>query len=114
MLLAVLAGVSSVSAKRGAPEPVPPVVYKGVTYSAPNNNGMINYVLASDATGRELFRIKVFDMTIDPKLEEDVQWIFITNLKLSGSALLVKDGRGRCYAIDLDTKVSKRKFQCMF
>jgi len=75
---------------------------------------MINYVLASDSTGKELFRIKVFDTPIDPKLEEDVQWVFITDLKLSGSALLVEDEKGRCYSINLDTKVSKRKFLCTF
>jgi hypothetical protein len=102
------------AAKRGAPDTVPPVLFKGVTYSAPNKNGMINYVLASDLSGKELFRIKVFDMPIDPKLEEDAQWIFITHLELSGDSLLVKDEKGRCFAINLTTRAVKRKYWCLF
>ncbi|HVN18293.1 MAG TPA: hypothetical protein VMU05_05950 [Dongiaceae bacterium] len=97
------------SAKRAAPKPVAPVVHKGVTYSAPNDNGKAAYVVASDSAGKELFRIKVFDVRIDPKLEEDVQWIFITELKLRGDSLLVLDEAGRCSVIDLAThKVKKR------
>jgi len=114
LLLVVLLSVDSASAKRAAPKPVPPVVYKGITYSAPNNFGMINYVLASDSAGKELFRIKVFEMPIDPKLEEDVQWVFITDLVLKGDSLQVKDEKGRCYVINLDTKAVKRKYWCLF
>ena len=97
LLFSLCLSADSASAKRSTPKPVPPVIYKGITYSAPNNNGMFNYVLASDSTGRELFRIKVFDMPIDANLEEDVQWVFITALRLSGGSLLVKDEKGRCY-----------------
>jgi hypothetical protein len=75
---------------------------------------VINYVLASDSAGRELFRIKVFDMPIDANLEEDVQWVFITALRLSGGSLLVKDEKGRCYVVNLDNKSVKRKYSCMF
>jgi hypothetical protein len=114
LLIALLLSVNSAFAKRGAPKPVPPVKYKGITYSAPNNYGMINYVLASDSTGKELFRIKVFEMPIDTRLEEDVQWVFITDLTLTGSLLQVKDEKGRCYVINLDTKAVKRKYWCLF
>ena len=101
--------VDSASAKRRDPKPVAPVVYHGISYSAPNNNGRIAYVLASDSTGKELFRIKVFDTPTDPKLEEDVQWVFITDLRLSGHLLLVKDEKGRCYIVNLDTRAVKPK-----
>jgi hypothetical protein len=111
VLLAVLfACVDSASAKRAAPKPVSPVVYKGITYSAPNQSGSTSYVIASNATGKEQFRIKVFDTPIDPKMEEDVQWVFITELKLSGDSLLVKDEKGRCYLINLDTRIVKRSY----
>ena len=110
----LLLSVDSAAAKVAAPKPVPPVVYGGVTYSAPNHAGTTNYVYASDSTGKELFRIKVFDVPIDPKLEEDVQWVFITDLKLMGGSLQVKDDKGRCYLINLDTKKVKRKYWCMF
>jgi len=114
LLAALLGSADSASAKRGAPDPVAPVFYKGVTYSAPNNSGMINYVLASDSSGKELFRIKVFDMPIDPRLEEDAQWVFVTHLELSGDFLLVKDEKGRCFAISLTTRAVKRKYWCLF
>ena len=114
LLLAFLLSVDSASGKRAAPKPVPPVSYKGITYSAPNRAGTTNYVYASDSTGKDLFRIKVFDMPIDPNLEEDVQWVFITDLRLSGGSLQVKDEKRRCYLINLDTKAVKRKYWCLF
>jgi hypothetical protein len=110
LVLLLLLGVDSVSAKRASPKPVAPVTYKGITYSAPNDGRTINYVFASDTAGKETFRIKVFDMPIDPRLEEDVQWIAITELELSGNELFVKDEKGRCFAIDLDTRRVKRKY----
>lgn len=74
----------------------------------------MNYVLASDSAGKEIFRIKIFDVPIDPKMEEDVQWIFITDLKLSGNALLVRDEKDRCFAVDLTTRAVKKKYLCSF
>jgi hypothetical protein len=114
LVLSLLLSVELALAKRDSPKPVPPVVYKSVTYSAPNHAGTSNYVYASDSAGKELFRIKVFDMPIDPNLEEDVQWVFITGLTLTGSSLQVKDEKGRCYVINLDTKAVKRKYWCLF
>ena len=108
LLVVVFACVDSASAKRAAPKPVSPVVYQGVTYSAPNDNGRVGYILASDAAGKVLFQIKVFETEIHPKLEEDVQWIFIRELKLTGSSLVVKDEKSRCYSVDLETKAVKQ------
>jgi hypothetical protein len=115
VLLAVLfACADSASAKRAAPKPVSAVAYKGITYSALNQGGRANYVIASDSTGKEQFRIKVFDTPIDPKLEEDVQWVFINELKVSGDFLLVKDEKGRCFAINLTTRGVNREYRCLF
>jgi hypothetical protein len=95
-------------AKRLAPKPVPPVVYRGTTYSVPNDNGRVGYVVASDSVGKSLFQIKIFETEVDPKLEEDVQWVFITELKLTGSSLIVKDEKSRCYTVDLETKTVRQ------
>lgn len=114
VLAALFGSTESAFAKRASPKPVPPVVYKGITYSAPNPGGSENYVIASDSTGTEQFRIKVFDTPIDPRMEEDVQWVFITELKLSGDFLLVEDEKGRCFAINLTTRGVKRKYWCLF
>ena len=98
--------------KRAAPEPVAPVTYEGIKYSAPNDDGRIGYVQASDSLGKHLFRIKVFQTKINPNLEEDVQWVFISGLRLVGNSLWVKDERSRCYSINLGTKAVEKKPEC--
>jgi hypothetical protein len=107
VLMALAISVPRSWAKRLAPKPVPPVVYRGTTYSVPNDNGRIGYIVASDSAGRNLFQIKIFETKIDPNLEEDVQWIFITELKLAGSRLIVTDEKSRCYTVELETNTVK-------
>ena len=86
---------------------------KWVKYSAPNDNGRIGYVVASDVrSGATLWDIKVFEVQIDPKLEEDVQWVFIADLKLDGNTLRVKDEKSRCYNLNLSTKTVEKRILC--
>ena len=110
LAIALLAG--PLFAKRAAPEPVAPVSYRAIKYSAPNDDGRIGYVQASDSVGKRLFRINVFETKIDLSLEEDVQWIFITGLKVVGNSLWVRDEKSRCYSINLDTKAVEKKTGC--
>lgn len=82
-------------------------------YSVPNDNGRIGHVVASDdRSGKTLWDINIFEVQIDPKLEEDVQWVFITDLKLVGNVLRIKDEKSRCYKLDLTTKKVKRQVFC--
>jgi hypothetical protein len=98
-------------AKRMRPKPVSPVVAGGIRFSA-DGDGRSQFVVAEDmATGKELWKVKVFHNRIKPWLEEDVQWVFITNLKLVNNSILVRDERSRCYAIDLRKKHVKKQ-QC--
>ena len=110
----VLISAVTLFCKRGAPRPVTPVTHNGVVYSAPNSNGKNAAVVASDAeTGRKLWQVTIFETKIDPKLEEDVQWIFITEMRLSGDSLLIKDEHSRCWRLELPTrKVSRRYIAC--
>jgi hypothetical protein len=110
-VLAIVLLAGPLFAKRAAPEPVAPVS-GGMNYLAPNDDGRIGYVQASDSAGKHLFRIKVFETKIDPSLEEDVQWVFIARLKVVGNSLWVKDEKSRCYSIDLDTKAVEKKTSC--
>lgn len=92
------------AAKRVPPKPVSPVTSGGVRYSA-EGDGRDQYVVAVDATsGNELWKVKVFHNRVKFWVEEDVQWVFITNLKLAYKLLLVRDERSRCYAVDLTKK----------
>jgi hypothetical protein len=91
------------AAKRVPPKPVASVVADGVRYSA-EGDGREQYVVATDtSTGRELWRAEVFHTHIKSWVEEDVQWVFITNLRLMDNSLFVRDEKARCYSVDLKT-----------
>jgi hypothetical protein len=81
----------SAQAIRVPPKPVTPVISGGIRYSA-EGNGRDQYVVAADASsGNVLWRVKVFHTHINFPVEEDVQWVFITDLKIVGNSLLVRD-----------------------
>ena len=87
--------------KRVAPKPVAPVVSNGIKYSA-RGDGRDQYVVATAAsTGSELWKAKVFHTRIKFWTEEDVQWIFITDLKIVNHSLFVRDENARCYSVEI-------------
>ena len=91
------------AAKIAPPKPVVPVEANGVRYSA-DRDGRDQYAVATDiATGKQLWKVKVFHTHIKFWIEEDVQWVFITDLKLMDSALFVRNGKARCYAVDINS-----------
>jgi len=101
----------AVVAKRMPPKPVAPVIANGIKYYA-GGDGRDQYVVAADASsGKVVWKVKVFHNHIKSPMEEDVHWVFITNLKLVENALLVRDERSRCYSVDLKGKHVK-KHQC--
>jgi outer membrane protein assembly factor BamB len=107
LILAVLAPMG-LWAKRVPPKPVSPVVYAGVTYSVAGD-GREGYVVAIEtSTGKELWKVKVFTVHIKGWTEEDVQWVFITDLSLDSNALLIRDEKSRCYRLDLEKKRVKK------
>jgi len=90
------------------PKPVKPVSANGITYWA-DADGRKGYVVATEtSTDKELWRVKVFKVHIKFWMEEDVQWVYITDLRISGHILLVRDERARCYGVDLRKKGVKR------
>jgi hypothetical protein len=102
---------ASAPGKRVPPKPVSPVISNGIRYSA-EGDGRDQYVVAADASsGHVLWRVKVFHNHIKFWIEEDVQWVFITDLKLIDNSLLVRDERPQCYSIDLMRK-NVKKLQC--
>ena len=110
LLLAAVISLAVVTAmaKIAPPKPVSPVESSGIRYSA-DRDGKDQYVVATDiATGNQLWRVRVFHTNIKFWIEEDVQWVFITDLKLVNNSLFVRDGKARCYAVDVKTRrVSK-------
>jgi hypothetical protein len=91
--------VLTATAKIAPLEPVPPVESNGVRYSA-DREATDQYIVATEiATRKQLWRVRVVHTHIRFWKEADVQWVFITNLKLVNDALLVRDSRARCYSV---------------
>jgi hypothetical protein len=92
-------------AKRAASAKVEPVIHDGIRYVAPNDDGRRGYIEAWDVqANKKLWDLTVFTNRIDPKLEEDVQWVFINMLSVRDDTLIVTSERGNTYQIDLKTK----------
>jgi hypothetical protein len=92
-------------AKRAAPAKVESVIYQDVRYVAPNDDGHRGYIEAWDfQSNKKLWELTVFTNRIDPKLEEDVQWVFIGKLSVRDGTLMVTSEHGKTYRIDLKTK----------
>ena len=103
MLTAVIA--SEAWAKRTAPMPVALVVHNGVKYVAPNESGREGKIEArNEKTGEKLWDVVIYTVKIDPNLEEDVQWVFITGLALQDSTLVVTNEKNEHFVLDLKTK----------
>jgi hypothetical protein len=96
-------------AKRAQAAKVVPVVYGGVRYTAPNDDGRRGYIQAwRTETKKLLWEVTVFRNSINPALEEDVQWVFIKKLRIVDGTLMVLDERGRAYRVDAKTHTVKR------
>jgi hypothetical protein len=105
--------VPSPRAKRAGPPSVAPVTIGEVKFAAIpwgkarglGQNG--GYVAALDpASGKELWTLRVYEVRYDPRLEGDLQDVFITSLakSASGRELVVTDERGRTYLVDPATR----------
>src|SRR5215475_12309617 len=78
-------------AKRAAPAEVEPVIYQGIRYIAPNDDGSRAYIEAWNVqTNKKLWDLTVFTNRIDPKLEEDVQCVYIKALTVVDGVLLLR------------------------
>ena len=96
---------SLVLAKRVAAAKVEPVIYQGVRYIAPNDDGRRAYIEARDVqTNKKLWDLTIFTNRIDLTLEEDVQWVFIKALNIRDGALILTSERDKIYRVDLKTK----------
>jgi hypothetical protein len=93
------------TAKRVEPVKVDPVIHDGIRYVAPNDDGRRGYIEAWNvATNKKLWDLILFTNPIDPNLEEDVQWVFVTKLSIQGGRLVATSERGENYQVDLNTK----------
>src|SRR5262249_53137616 len=105
VLLSTLLQPQLAFAKRMPPVKVDPVVYEGVRYVAPNDDGRRGYIEAWNVgTNKKAWELTLFTNRIDPNLEEDVQWVFIKALSIQDGRLIVTSERGKTYQVDVNTK----------
>ncbi|HEY7001294.1 MAG TPA: hypothetical protein VH330_06100 [Candidatus Udaeobacter sp.] len=91
--------------KRAGPAKVEPVIDNGIRYVAPNDDGRRGYIEAWDVkTNKKLWDLTVFTNRVDPKLEEDVQWVFINKLAIHDNTLVVTSERDDTHLVDVNTK----------
>ena len=111
ILGACLCFTISAAAKRAAPKAVPPVINAGIEYSAPSDRDHIGYVVAtSSKTKKEIWSRQVYVIRYKLDLEQDVQWVFINDLRLEGGKLKIGNEKGGAFELDpdsLDVKVLK-------
>ena len=103
--------------KRTAPPAVSPVVLGAIRIEAVpwgrsrdlGQNG--GYIAALDRrTGRELWILKVYGVTYDAKMEEDVQDVFIKKMtRVSPTRLSILDENGGRYLVDVKTRSVTRR-----
>jgi hypothetical protein len=105
LLLLTLLLPEFASARRLPPVKVDPVIYEGIRYAAPNDDGRRGYIEAWNVgTNEKLWELTIFTNPIDPNLEEDVQWVFIKSLNIRDGRLIVTFEHGETYQVDLKTK----------
>src|SRR4029450_616417 len=81
-------------AKRIAPVRVTPVIYEGIRYVAPNDDGRRGYIEAWNVgTNKKLWELTIFTNGIDPNLEEDCKWVRVKRLKSRDGRLMVTSER---------------------
>lgn len=99
--------------KRVAPPAVEPVVigklrFEPLPWGRERGLGQNGGYIAAydDASGAELWILKVYHISYDPSLEEDVQDVFIASMSktLFGGKLRITDEKGRRYTVDPDTR----------
>jgi hypothetical protein len=105
ILLLTLLAPQLASAKRLPPVNVEPLIYEGIRYVAPNDDGRRGYIEARNVgTNKKLWELTLFTNHIDPNVEEDVQWVFIKALNIEDGRLMVTSEGGNTYQVDLNTK----------
>jgi hypothetical protein len=97
-------------AKRREPKDVDPVTYGCVKYVAPHfkmigDQIQHGFVEAWHITSnKKLWELQIYKVTPDPRLEKDIQDVFITSLAINGKHLIVINERNERYEVDLKTK----------
>jgi hypothetical protein len=96
--------VALTHAKRAEPAIVTPITYKNIKISAPNTVEDMGFIEARDIKSEKLlWKKKIYSVWIIPFIETDVQWVFITELKIETDKLIISNEKGHKYSLNLKT-----------
>lgn len=121
LLIALLSVFSFCFAKRAAPKEVDPVVDHGVKYLAPHVTPgyakahgyptcAIGCIEARSVDSEKLlWRLQVYEIKYDEKLEHDVQDDFINKLQIKNGNLFVETEHGDKFIVNLKTHEVKKQ-----
>ncbi len=102
--------VCEAQAKRTVPPEVEPLIYNGIkivtSAEKPDEqmeSSFSTYIEALDnSTGEKLWRKKVYTIKLNPKIEKDVQWIFISKIEIENEKLIITDENEKKYLLELE------------
>jgi len=91
-----------VSADRGLPAKIEPIIYNNIKIAAENNTpDNMGIVQAFDVnTNKLLWSTRVYKVKIKNGIEEDTQWIFIREMKIENDTLIIINERNKVYELD--------------
>jgi hypothetical protein len=97
--------MEQLSAREAGVYHVLPVQENGILYSLTSarmdgNVGEVHHAIASDTSGKELWKTQFYSREYIPHLETDVQNIFIVDLYISGQHVCIKPEHGSMITID--------------
>jgi hypothetical protein len=89
----------NIGSSRAPPKKVEPLTIDNIEYTAPW--GKIGFIEARDVeTGKLLWDLKVYNLEIDPQIEQDVQEIYITSIIWNQGQLEVTTEVGTTYVVN--------------
>jgi hypothetical protein len=107
-----------IAAKRRAPPQVAAVTLDGVryeqavlTHDEAGGGQRTGYLAAHGGTSDErLWRVRVYELQVDPQLEGDVQEVWFATMTASpgGHELLIANERGDRFAVDVRTRAVRK------
>jgi hypothetical protein len=96
---------TELAAKRGPVAKVQPLIVDEIEYRVNNSGEKVGVIEAWNKTsGIKLWEKQVYSYLMDPFLERDVQWVFITSLSLDNSKRMIRvsNEKGDIFFVDLD------------
>ena len=107
--------IGTAQAKRTPPQKVIAVEDNEVKYTAPQRESKVHkqaggYIEARDKkTDKKLWELKVYDVKFNPKIEKDVQEVYITSLKVENGKLIVANEAGDEYEVDPKSRTARKR-----